>query len=200
MFEQSFGPAVSLGTTAVNVDANDGDDDNVVPIRPPMPRQPQVQAVLHPQAQAVSQAVGNAQPVPYTQAQLQAQSPMGLGAIPPLRDLALHLAPLLTAGVGGALAGFLATKDVRGAILGGSTTLGFVALVRALSGGMYGIPMQLRMVDGALAVAGSVGAGYIYFLKPGKTAKKVRVPRKRIQFLQREDDDEELDEVEEASE
>ena len=196
MFEQSFGPAVSLGTTAVNVD--DDDDDNVVPIRPPMPRQPQVQAVLHPQA--VSQAVGNAQPVPYTQAQLQAQSPMGLGVIPPLRDLALHLAPLLTAGVGGALAGFLATKDVRGAILGGSTTLGFVALVRALSGGMYGIPMQLRMVDGALAVAGSVGAGYIYFLKPGKTAKKVRAPRKRIQFLQREDDDEELDEVEEASE
>jgi len=187
-----FGPEIPTGVTT---QARSRDAD-VIPIHAeqmggaPQPA-PQVEVVAQPPQHAL-----------HAQQQQQPQlAPAGLAlAPPPIRELALHVAPLLVAGVAGGLGGWLVGRSMKGAGIGAATSIGFIGLARALAGGVYQIPMQLRMMDGALAVGGAVLAGYLTFMS-GAPKKRKPAKTRRFGALQREDDFDEFedDEVDETS-
>lgn len=176
-----FGPKIPEGSVvgAIPHAVLDRPVDNVVPIR----EEPAPQF-----AEAIPREAVLASPAQPTMAQAElVQQPQPEG--PSIQGLAMHLAPLLVAGIAGAAGGALASKNMTGALIGGAATVAVVGLARALAGGMYGIPTQLRAMDGAASVAGAVAAGYLaFFADPPKTKKRKPAKKKRKLFLQREDD------------
>ena len=83
--------------------------------------------------------------------------PATAGTIP---GLGTHLIAVGGSASMGALVGYAASRDARGAIIGTGVNLGLLGLVTAAFGGER-LPVWLRVVYGVVGVGATVGAGYL---------------------------------------
>lgn len=81
-------------------------------------------------------------------------------AIPPaVRDVGLHVAGIAGVAAGGALTGYLAARNTRGAFIGALVHLGLFGIAAALLGTRFG--GVTRAAYGALGLGAVAGVGYL---------------------------------------
>lgn len=70
-------------------------------------------------------------------------------------------------GLGGALTGYLAAGDARGAATGAAVHLSLLGLVAAIGGQAGGLAQSTggRLAYGGLALSAGAGAGYLYWTR-----------------------------------